>query len=102
MKSFLGQQPICDAIHSKNLVGFVYKQKYRIVEPRLVGISFTGKYQLRSYQVRGDSSEKLPGWRLFDLDDIKNFEILSDSFSSYRRDYNPNDKDMKQIVCRIE
>ncbi len=75
------------AIEQKRLLEFTYDGYLRVAEPHVYGIK-NEKYQLLTYQVRGQSSkpEDLPEWRRFDLDQILGMRILDDHFPG-PRDY---------------
>jgi|BioPla2DNA2_1021312.scaffolds.fasta_scaffold11721_6 hypothetical protein len=93
---------LCNAIKKRSQISIVYDGKVRIVDPYLVGINKKGNEALRAYQVGGySSSGNLPAWRLYLLKNINSVEILDTSFKIHPQ-YNPNDKDMVQISCRVE
>jgi predicted DNA-binding transcriptional regulator YafY len=82
----VGQEPdpmLYGAIEKKRLIRFKYKGKERIVEPHDYGIQ-KGIPRLLSWQVSGQSSNPLPGWRWFDVDNIQDFEMLEKSFPGNR------------------
>jgi predicted DNA-binding transcriptional regulator YafY len=76
-------QLLYDAIQNKRLIRFRYKNKERIVEPHDYGIK-KGITRLLSWQVGGQSSGRLPGWRWFDVAGMQDFEVLERSFSGNR------------------
>jgi predicted DNA-binding transcriptional regulator YafY len=71
------------AIENKRLIRFSYKNKERIVEPHDYGIQ-KGIARLLSWQIGGQSSTRLPGWRWFDVAGIQDFEVLDKSFAGNR------------------
>jgi hypothetical protein len=71
------------AIEKKRLIRFNYKGKERIVEPHDYGIQ-NGIVRLHCWQVAGRSNGRLPGWRLFDVKDMQNYEILDRHFPGNR------------------
>jgi hypothetical protein len=71
------------AIEKKRLMRFKYQDKERIIEPHDYGIQ-KGIHRLLSWQVGGQSSGKLPGWRWFDVDDMKDLEVLDKTFPGNR------------------
>jgi len=93
---------LCNAIKNRQQISMHYKGKVRIIDPYLIGITKAGNETLRAYQTGGYSeSGGLPAWRLFDLRYISGIEILDKSFEIHPQ-YNPNDKGMVQISCRVE
>jgi hypothetical protein len=72
-----------DAIQTKRLIRFTYKNKERIVEPHDYGIQ-KGVERLLAWQVGGESSNRLPGWRWFDVADMQELLLLKRSFPGGR------------------
>jgi hypothetical protein len=71
------------AIEKKRLIRFRYQNKERIVEPHDYGIQ-KGIPRLLSWQVGGESSGHLPGWRWFDVGGMQEVEVLDKSFPGNR------------------
>jgi predicted DNA-binding transcriptional regulator YafY len=71
------------AIQNKKLIRFRYQNKERIVEPHDYGIQ-KGTVRLLSWQIAGQSSGKLPGWRWFDVGDMQDIEVLDKMFPGNR------------------
>jgi hypothetical protein len=71
------------AIQNKRLIRFKYQNKERIVEPHDYGIQ-KGIARLLSWQVSGQSSGRLPGWRWFDVGEMQGLEVLDKSFPGNR------------------
>jgi len=93
---------LCNAIKNRQQVSMKYEGQRRVVDPYLIGITTAGNEALRAYQVEGySSSGNLPAWRLFNLRSITEVEILDTSFR-VNAQYNPNDKGMARISCRVE
>ncbi len=88
------------AIQNKRLIRFRYKNKERIVEPHDYGIQ-RGITRLLSWQVGGQSSRRLPGWRWFDVPYMQNVEILERSFPG-NRDVSGKHHQWDQIFIRVE
>jgi len=90
------------AIKGRKVVGFFYYGSYRIVEPFCLGVSQTGKVVLRAYQTGGGRERgSSRGWRLFDLEKVSGFRTTGQKFESVRPDYNPADRQMKEIYCHV-
>ena len=76
-------QLLRNAIQNKRLIGFVYKNNERIVEPHDYGIQ-NGIVRLFCWQVGGKSSSRIPGWRMIDVDGMQNCEMLDQYFAGNR------------------
>jgi len=74
---------LCGAIQSKQLIRFKYKNKERLVEPHDYGIQ-KGIFRLLSWQVGGQSNGRIPGWRWFDVAEMKDVEVLDRRFPGNR------------------
>ena len=95
---------ICRAIAERKVIRFRYKEKERVVEPYICGLSFANKYVLLGFQTGGHSSTHKFGWKLFELLNIMNLEITETEFSGYggeRARYNPIDRRIKKTFCCI-
>lgn len=92
---------ICEAIQLRVLVQFNYDGEPRVAEPYCFGLSSRGNRVLRAYQIAGGSavSGEL-GWKLFDESKIEGLQTTDDHFDP-RADYNPADKGMTKILCRV-
>ena len=96
---------ICDAIRRVARLEFTHKGHYRVVEPYCHGISTKGNEVLRAIQVRGSSSEERPGFKggkLWDVQEMSELRVLDEPFVPDDPDYNPDDRGMVKIHCRIE
>lgn len=71
------------AIEKKQLIRFGYKGKSRIAEPHDYGVQ-NGVVRLFCYQVGGQSDSRLPGWRLVDVSEMQDCEVLDRSFPGNR------------------
>ncbi|HAC15643.1 MAG TPA: hypothetical protein DCE78_06835 [Bacteroidetes bacterium] len=91
-----------EAIEKKKRIEIIYEKSVRIVEPYLVGINEKSHVALRAFQTGGfSSSGKLPAWRLFLIDRIEAAQILDEHFEINSL-YNPDDRNMTQILFRVE
>ena len=96
------QKIICQAIEERKLLRLVYDGHERIVEPHLVGQKRTGNDALSAWQVGGYSkTNRQPPWRNYLLHRISHAEIIDQTFEQARPGYNPNDKTMSHIYCRL-
>lgn len=99
----LAKDLICDAIRSKKLLQFSYRNHTRVVEPHLFGRDSAGHDVLSAYLVRGYSeSRKQPNWRFYLLSDLTLLTMLDETFSEPRKGYNPKDPRMLKVYCRLE
>jgi hypothetical protein len=97
-------QVICEAISRKVRLEFDYKGEHRVVEPYLHGESTAGNKALRAIQVRGQTSTGKPPkkiGRLWSVSLMTNVRLLAETFVPDDPKYNPNDKGMRSIHCRV-
>lgn len=95
---------ICEAIHLRRLLEFHYKDLLRVVAPYCHGVSTKGSEVLRALQVRGESSSGRSGMgfgKLWTVDDMLRLRVLDEPFTPNDPRYNPNDRAMVRIHCRI-
>lgn len=103
----VAREKITDAIEGKNVVRIYYAtppretRGYSFIEPHAYGVSEDGNYVIRAYQTRGVSDSETAGWKLFRVDRIVFFEITDETFN-IRPDFNPQDKNMEQILKIVE
>jgi hypothetical protein len=76
-------QLLASAIENKRLIRFVYKPNERIVEPHDYGIQ-NGIVRLFCWQVGGRSSNRIPGWRMIDVEGMQDCEVLDKHFAGNR------------------
>ena len=86
---------ITEAINRRALLQFSYNGRRRTVEPYCFGISTTGSDVLRAIEVGGGFGKL---WKVSEMPDVL---VLEDTFTPDDPNYNPNDKAMTQIYCRI-
>jgi hypothetical protein len=92
---------LCRAIAGRMLVQFKYDGRSRIVEPFCCGVSATGNYVLRGFQIRRSDKTKPLCWRLYELPEMSQLNITQHDFNGKRAEYQPNDSAMTDIFCRI-
>jgi hypothetical protein len=98
------KEEICRAITERKVVQFWYKDKPRLVEPYICGVSAANKYILLGFQTGGHSSSRRFGWKLFELANITGLEISDVTFNisgAERLRYSPNDPRMKKTFCCV-
>jgi predicted DNA-binding transcriptional regulator YafY len=103
-------QDIQRSINMKNVItinynGREYGKGYRDIEPVCFGISKSGNFVLRAWEIEGSSHSNkvrgnpIPGWRLFRLDKILTYQLQGDKFIESRPFYNPDgDKSMSRVI----
>lgn len=125
LKEEVSDNMIVDAIHNRKIIYIYYagdntnRRGYRTIRPMVYGDSTAGNRVIRAWQEAGasdsagegnkyaDAKGRLkPGWRLFRVDGITSFLPTGKHFSD-REDkiapgYNPNDKQMKQIIASVK
>jgi predicted DNA-binding transcriptional regulator YafY len=95
-----GHELLYEAIQNKRLIQFRYQKKERVVEPHDYGIQ-KGIERLLSWQVGGQSSGRLPGWRWFDVGNMQNIEMLDRSFPGNRA-VSSKHHQWDQVFIRVE
>jgi predicted DNA-binding transcriptional regulator YafY len=93
-------QLIYTAIENKHLLQFEYKSKKRIVEPHDYGIQ-NGVVRLFCWQVGGQSGNRIPGWRLFDVVEIHNCEMLDRRFAGNREVPSGKHHQWEEVFIRV-
>ena len=72
------------AINDRLVVTFKYAGLPRTCEPHVFGIT-NGREQLLCWQLSGKSQRgKIPEWRRFDVEDIQEFSLTTETFSGAR------------------
>ena len=93
---------ICEAIRRRALLEFEYHGGRRIVAPYCHGISTRGVEVLRAIQIRGFTTSGGYGFgKLWAVRDMQDVRMLDETFIADDPDYNPNDRGMKRVYCRL-
>jgi hypothetical protein len=93
---------ISEAIRRRVLLQFHYDDHLRVVAPYCLGLSSRDMDSLRAVQVRGSSSSNALGFgKLWTVSKMRDLRILEETFIPSDPNYNPEDKGMKKIYCRI-
>lgn len=93
---------IIEAIESRKLLDFYYKNHHRIVEPHTFGISSKRNESLSAFQIDGTSERNnVPDWGLFTIDKIVDLKILNESFVGTRPKYTKKDSRMIEIYKEL-
>ena len=94
--------PVCEAIRQRRLLAFNYKGFARVVQPYCYGESVAGHEALRAIQVRGGSSTgRMSSGKLWTVSEMEDIRVLAETFVPNDPNYNPNDRHMRKIVCRV-
>ncbi|RKQ72243.1 WYL domain-containing protein [Oceanibaculum indicum] len=89
---------ICQAIKDRHVISFRYKGDARTAEPHLLGYDDSGDLTLSAWQLSGGSGV---GWRDFHVSKLSELRITTARFQGARHGYNPNDRTIDRIVCRL-
>ena len=93
-------QVLRQAIETKHLIRFQYKNQERIAEPHDYGIQ-NGIVRLFCYQVGGHSSGRLPGWRLINVSEMRDCKILEKSFAGNRETPSGTHHHWDEVFIRV-
>mgnify|MGYP001769900790 CR=1 FL=1 len=95
---------ITQAIAERKVLEFYYYGGIRVVEPFVYGIHKETKNEvLCAYQVRGFSrSKKLLRWRLYNVKNMKDIEMLDEPIAPARPLYHQKDKRMTLIYAQVK
>jgi hypothetical protein len=89
------------AILNKRLIELDYKGRPRVVEPHDYGIQ-NGRVRLLAHQIAGESSTRLPGWRMLDVDRIDRVVVLEQEFRGSRGTFHSRHKDWEEVFARVQ
>ncbi len=93
---------IISAINDREVLKFSYEGLVRVVEPQTYGMSYTGKYVLRGYQIGGASrSGHSKMAKLFDIVRISKLQKSGELFKEALPSHNPQDSAMKLIFATL-
>jgi len=95
------EHEIYTAIHKRRRVRFWYRGGVRVVEPYAYGVADSGRPILRGYQVSGYSHAHAQGWKLFRVEEIREFALLDETFAEPHDGYMRNDPTMTKIYCEL-
>jgi len=106
----VGKDQIVNAMDGRNVCSLNYDDNEdpggkgtRWIEIYCYGSSKAGNDVIRVYQIVGDTKTIQPGWKMFRVDRMMNFNILSGRFNEPRTKWNPNgDKDMINVYKIID
>ena len=92
---------IRNAIASKNIIEFNYKDHRRIAEPHVYGIK-NEKRELLVFQVGGEtSSGRIPDWRRVAIDEISGLKTTDQTFTGARDNLSGEYSDWDIIIARV-
>jgi hypothetical protein len=98
-------QSACDAalrsaIANKRLIRFLYNSKLRIAEPHDYGVK-GGVPKLLVYQVSGQSTTIVRGWKLLDVSKIEALVILDRTFPGTRVKPDQHHIQWDEVLVRV-
>jgi hypothetical protein len=94
---------ICEAIQRRLLLEFDYDGLHRVVQPYAHGRATNGQELLRAIQVGGQSrSARIASGKLWSVEKLTKVELAGPEFVPDDPNYNPNDRAMETIHCRIQ
>jgi WYL domain len=93
-------QLLREAIRTRRLIRFRYKDQERIAEPHDYGIQ-NGIVRLFCYQVAGYSSGRLPGWRLVNVSEMRDCKILEKKFAGNRETPSGTHHKWDEVFIRV-
>jgi hypothetical protein len=93
---------LCRAIHARTLLEFEYEGHQRVVAPYCYGATNKGIEVLRAIQMGGSSRSGGFGFgKLWHVAKMKNLHNTDERFVATDPAYNPDDRAMARIYCRI-
>lgn len=90
-----------EAIQTRHLIRFRYKNQERIAEPYDYGVQ-NGMVRLFCYQIAGRSSGRIPGWRMINVSEAEHWEILKDEFAGNRETPTGLHHHWNEVFLRVE
>jgi hypothetical protein len=102
-RNFDGPSPIiCQAIQQLRKLTFHYNGLRRVVAPYCYGISTRDAEVLRAVQVGGESTSRGYGFgKLWSVSEMSGIELSDEHFEPNDPQYNPDDRAMKTVICRV-
>lgn len=115
----VSRNELMKAMDERRLINIYYdsphgtlNKGWRRIEPYCYGINKSNNAVLRAWELHGasdtpngkpnDPLTKIPGWRMFRIDSIKEINFIGrDTFNEPRPKYNPNDKDMVTVYKAV-
>jgi hypothetical protein len=89
------------AITNKRLIRFLYTSKLRIAEPHDYGTK-GGVPKLLVYQVGGQSTTVVRGWKLLDVDKIQDLVVLERGFRGTRVKPDQHHMHWDEVFVRVD
>lgn len=98
-------QTACDtslrfAIANKRLIRCLYNSRVRIAEPHDYGVK-GGVAKLLVYQVSGESTTVVRGWKLLDVSRIEQLVVLDRTFGGTRVKPNQHHMQWDEVFVRV-
>lgn len=100
-KSLTALREVYNALRVNRVLAFQYDDQLRVAEAHSLGITKDGHLAVRTWQTSGESSQPLPGWRMFRLDKMTEARALATQSEAPREGFQPNDKHLAHILLEI-
>jgi len=93
---------ICNAIAARKLLMFAYGDAVRVVEPHLFGVTGAGNETLSAWLRQGLSRSDPEGWwRTYLVAEMRDVQMLDETFAGARPGYNANDERVAHVICQL-
>jgi hypothetical protein len=92
---------IITAIEKHQLLSFTYEGFYRVVEPYCYGMTGNGIYCFRAFQVGGESSLSIFGWKYYAVSKAVNLQVTGQIFLPNRKGYSREDNLISKIIIEV-
>ncbi len=89
---------ICDAIRENRIITFNYKGSLQMAEPHLYGVNLSGDETLSAWRLSG--GDRI-GFRDFHVSKLSGLAIIDLHFGGPRPGYNPSDRKIARVICRL-
>lgn len=89
-----------EAIRERRLIRFTYRKNRVVAEPHLLGSARrTHAFVICAWQL-GEDEGSAEGWEHFRYAEMRDLEVLEESFSRVREGFNPHDRRLAAIdIC---
>jgi predicted DNA-binding transcriptional regulator YafY len=93
---------VCSAARARHVIEFTYDGHTRVVEPYVVWPSKDDEWQLGGWLVGGYSaSGSEPPWRCYNIASMLNVNVLEQTFSGDRPQYNRDADRYSEAFCKV-
>lgn len=105
MLGMVSRSVLCEAIRTRTLLEFDYHGLHRVAAPYCHGVGARGRELLRAVQLRRPGSLSKSGFgfgKLWQVAEMENVRLSEERFVPDDPDYNPDDRALPEIHCRVE